>query len=460
MTEARVLADNGAAPPHQNRHLWFWLLLGLYLLTRLPWLFMVPMVEAPDEFSHFWVLRFLLEHLRLPEAQEIIAGGPSAVYGSLPQLGYLPHVITGMIGQVIAPAVDLSVTSRFGSLISGILLLWCSIEFGRRLFGHDKMLSMALPLIVIFHPQMVLVNSYANCDSVTASLAALALLLVVEMIENGLTTRRSLVLGLVLGWLALTKYTGLAVYPACALGFAAAAWLNGTGLKSFVTQAALATATAVLASIWWFIRSAMILNGDFMGTKTMFNTWAITYSKSLIPDISTWAVMKQRSWWRMTLFSYWGMFGYMTRYLWRPYYIVYMVLMGVAIGGGTKALVTYLLKLKGAGFPLSGISRLTVIEQKERFENPAKWLVLATCFLSNLGMMIYASTKNLGGAQGRYLFPSEIPIIALILGGLYLTGLKSRKLLILLLVASNIVIYVAAVFMLCPIYGFHFLKTY
>jgi 4-amino-4-deoxy-L-arabinose transferase-like glycosyltransferase len=464
VTEAKVLANGGASPPYQNNLRWFWILLGLYFLTRLPWLFMVPMVEAPDEFSHFWVLRFLFEHLRLPEAQEIIAGGPSAVYGSLPPLGYLPHVAAGMIGHVFAPAVDLSVTSRFGSLISGVVLLWCSWEFGRKLFSQDKFLTLALPLIVVFQPQMVLVNSYANSDTVTASLAALALLLVCKMMENGLNSRSSFALGLTLGWLALTKYPGLSVFPSCALGYVFAAWLNCQSIKKFFGQAAIATITTFAACTWWFIRNAMILDGDFLGTKTMFHTWAVTYHKSLTPDISAWAVLKQKPWWRFTVFSFWGMFGYMTRYLWRPIYWVYIVFMILAILGGIKggiqALVLKLTHHKESNFSLSSLNALTERERKDRFGKATIWLVLATCFLTNFSLMIYSSMKNLGGGQGRYLFPSEIPIIALIAGGLYLTGTKTRKPLILLLVAFNIVVYIAAFCMLCPEYGFHFLKTY
>jgi len=117
---------------------------------------------------------------------------------------------------------------------------------------------------------------------------------------------------------------------------------------------------------------------------------------------------------------------------------------------------------KQSGLSLNGLNKMVEAERKERFGKAAIWLMLATCFLSNLAMMIYSSTKNLGGAQGRYLFPSEIPIISLILGGLYLTGRHTGRPLILLFVVFNFVVYLAAVCLLYPIpgYGPHFLKTY
>ena len=113
-------------------------LLIAYFVVRLPWLFLVPMKEAPDEYAHFWILRFLTEHLRLPEAAEVLAGGPSAVYGSYPPFGYVPHVLVSLIGGKLAPAVDISLCCRFGSLIAGAVLIPCADYFGQLLFSRSR----------------------------------------------------------------------------------------------------------------------------------------------------------------------------------------------------------------------------------------------------------------------------------------------------------------------------------
>ena len=442
----------------------FWVFVGLYFLTRLPWLFMVPMVEAPDEFSHFWVIQFVIDHLRLPEYQEIIAGGPSGVYGSLPQLGYFPHVIAGSLGHLVAPGADLSLTERFGSLFTGLALLWCSFEFGKKLFGADKILSTALPLMIIFHPQLVLLHSYANSDSTTASLSAVILLITCRMMEAGLKTRTSLILGLLLGWIVLTKYPGVSVYPSCAIGFIAAAWLNKQGLKTFLIQAFTALATTAAASVWWFWRSAKILDGDFMGTKTMFHTWAVTYNKALNPDISVSKIIKDYRWWRLTTWSYWGMFGYMTRKLGNPFYYTFEAFSYIAAVGALVSLIVAAVKGKLTTFiqSLKDSASYSAEQRQALLGKAGVWLVLAACFITNVALMVYASTKNLGGAQGRYLFPSEIPIMALLLGGLSLTGKKPGKCLVLLLVAFTIAMYFYSCWMLSHTPGYypHLLKTY
>jgi len=442
----------------------FWVFVGLYFLTRLPWLFMVPMVEAPDEFSHYWVIKFLVEHMRLPEYQEIIAGGPSGVYGSLPQFGYVPHVIVGFLGQYLAPTADLSLTERFGSLFTGLVLLWCSCEFGRKLFAPDKILASALPLMIIFHPQLVLLHSYANSDSTTASLAAVIMLMLCRMLEVGLKTKTSLILGVLLGWIVLTKYPGVSVYPSAAIAFMLAAWLNKQGIKTFVLQSLAAASTTAATTVWWFVRSAKILDGDFMGTKTMFHTWAVTYNKALNPDISISKIIKDYRWWRLTTWSYWGMFGYMTRRVPNAVYYSFEVLSWIAAVGALASLVIAAVKGKLTAFTqsLKASGSYSVEQRHALFARAGVWLVLASCFITNISLMVYASTKNLGGAQGRYLFPSEIPIMALILGGLSLTGKKTGKWLVLLMVAFTIAVYLYSCWMLSHIPGYypHWLKTY
>ncbi len=91
------------------------LMLLVALCARVPFLFLVPMVEAPDEFAHFWVAKFLSEYLAAPNAQEVAAGGPSAVYGSLPPFAYLPHVLFVKLFAPIFPGLDISFTKMTAS---------------------------------------------------------------------------------------------------------------------------------------------------------------------------------------------------------------------------------------------------------------------------------------------------------------------------------------------------------
>jgi 4-amino-4-deoxy-L-arabinose transferase-like glycosyltransferase len=439
-------------------------LLALYFAVRLPWLFLVPMVEAPDEFSHFWVLKFMAEHLRLPEAAEILGGGPSAVYGSYPPMGYLPHVLTSLVGTAISKAVDISVWCRFGSLLAGAVIPVCALLIGQEIFSRRRDFQLALPLMVIFHPQLVLVNSYANCDTTASALSALALVLLFKMLKEGLATKLSLFLGITLGWLALTKYTAYAIFPTAALAMAMAAYLQGQGWIKLVSQGAITGATTILLSLWWFLRNGAMFDGDYLGTKTMYHTWAKTYGRQEVFKMSPWYFLKNHRWWRTILYSYWGYFGYMTREMAHPIYFVYLgYLILSGLGLGRMATVSLPQQIKSIWAVVSAkLSAENQLERPAKLLQPAYWTVLIACLTINFLAMLYASTANLGVAQGRYLFPSELPCLAILLGGLYVLPPGWNKKAMLSLVVFNCLtcIYAFVKLLLLPEYSFNFFKTY
>jgi hypothetical protein len=417
------------------------LLAALYFLIRLPWLFMVPMLEAPDEFSHYWVFKFLADHMRLPDPQEVAAGGPSAVYGSLPQLGYIPHVIICKL----FPIGDLSLVGRFGSLFMGLICVLMSYYLALELFAENMVCAIALPLMLMFHPQFVLVCAYSNTDTTTCALTTTLMVLFCRMIKRGADWKQAVWMGFLLGWVALSKYSGYAIYPTALFAVAAAFVIHRYSVKQMAVFTLALGSSFAATCLWWFWRNYQIYNGDFLGTQTMYRSWALTYHRSLSFHMTPWAVMKQRAWWRMTAFSYWGMFGYMNKYLWRPLYFGYIAFMIIAIaGGGSRVLMPLFQKRSGKLF-----------ESRKSLIMPAIWISLLICVAANLAAMVAASTINLGGPQGRYLFPSEAAFMALLIGGLWSMGKQSRKWFVIAAVAYNFIVCVWSFAMLFPLYGFH-----
>jgi hypothetical protein len=69
---------------------------------------------------------------------------------------------------------------------------------------------------------------------------------------------------------------------------------------------------------------------------------------------------------------------------------------------------------------------------------------------------------NFGLAQGRYLFPNEIPIMAMLLGGLYLlpTGLRNKAAAIFVAFNTGACIYQFFKLYSLPGYVFNFVRTY
>lgn len=423
-------------------------LLGAFFFFRLPWMFMLPMSQAPDEFAHYWVIKFLREKWCLPTSQDLVQGGASAVYGSLPQLGYLPHVLASWYW----PDHFLALADRFGSLIAGGVMLFSAFAIGGILFPKNRLAALAIPAAVICHPQIVFIHSYANNDSTSSALASLLIWLMLETVSKGLHFKRTIMIGVLVGCLALTKYSGLAIVPVIGLAMLASIFIHGTNLFFAAGTIICAGLAAVLISAWWFIHNAHEFNGDFMGTRTMYHSWASTFHRDQNYYLPPSHIIKSLRWWRMTFFSYWGMFGYMTVYLWRPVYFAYLAFVLSSLGGALTGLCQAIKNKKPSeqGEAVgSGLSRDTI-------KSLVIWTSLALTLAVNLGSMIWASVYNLGGPQGRYLVTSEIPIMALIIGGMYLFGEKLRRWFIPAFIVFNAVVSIGSFIYLFNLYhGWH-----
>lgn len=414
-------------------------LLGLFFMLRLPWLFMLPMVEAPDEFAHYWVIKFLREHWRLPHAQEVFAAGPSAVYGSMPQLGYIPHVFASLF----MPFENIALSGRFGSLLMGSLMLFAAYRIGQLLFKENRLMALALPTAIILHPQLIFLHSYANNDSTSSALASVLILLAFESLVGGITFRRTALMGAIVGWVAITKYSGLAIIPIMGVALIASVIINGTAIGPALTSILGAGVIAAALSIWWFVQNNNEYPGDPMGTKTMYKSWATTFHRDLNYYLPVSHIIKSLRWWRMMYFSFWGMFGYMNKYLWRPVYLVYVGMLILALCGWLNGLRRFVSE-KAKTFRFDRTNSKDIV----------MWSCLALTVLINLASMIWASVHNLGGPQGRYLFTSEIPVMALFVGGLNLLGGKGGgKIAVSIFLAFNLAVAVGSWIYLFNLYG-------
>lgn len=419
--------------------------------VRLLWAFMTPMPEAPDEHCHLWVARFLFEHNRLPHVKDVLDAGIIGVYGSLPQLGYLPHVLMAHI----MPFVSVPLACRFGSVALGVAAVAVTYAVARELFKSDKTPRLVLPLLVALHPQLVFVNAYANTDSTVTFLGAAITWLCVRTIYQGLNDVRAAVLGLLLGFLALTKYSAYALFFGAGFAVIASAYLHKVPLLLLFRYVSIAVVSLVTSCGWWFVRQMHEYPGDLLGTKTMYHSWAVRFNKPLEFKVGLWQIVSMPAYWRMKIYSYWGLFGCLKRYLWHPFYVVYVATMGVAASGlgfyMAKTIATRLAQPIASERPsdatTGGIAQKTL----------ALVCMCSICLAVNLASMIWAASVNLGLAQGRYLFGVEVPIMLLIIYGARSFGTTAGNRTIVLLSVTNVLALLYQFRVLYPLYGFRFI---
>ena len=98
----------------------------------------------------------------------------------------------------------------------------------------------------------------------------------------------------------------------------------------------------------------------------------------------------------------------MNHYLWRPLYFVFLALSGTAIAG-------YFLK------------NPALTDNTEDTQRNIVWKFFAVSTALNMLAVFYVTASGLSGPHGRYLFPNELPILALILGGFERFSARTQK---------------------------------
>ncbi len=399
---------------------------------------MLPRWEAPDEYTHLWVITFLRNHAGLPSGKEVLAAGPTAVYGSLPPLGYLPHALVSRL----FPDSSISFFARFGSLLAALLTVWAGWCIAKELFSASRLLALALPLMLVFHPQFVFVTSYANNDATACAIGSILIYLFIASLKYGMTYRRAAAVGFLLAWLSLCKYSGWTLFPVVLFVIGAATVLHSTSWKKAALALSMIACICLSITGCWLWRNYNQYSGDWLGTRTMYHTWAVAFHKQLSYHISPIQVLTDKRWWRFAFFSFWGMFGYTNRYIWRPLYYLFIAFHLLSAAGWLQA-------IRSRWLPAS-----TRRWSRKELIGPAIWSMLLICCICNIAGMIYASTENLGGPQGRYLFVSEIPVLTLLLSGLSRIGAKKGAYAIGALLAFTAAVCIGSFVMLSYIYSF------
>jgi hypothetical protein len=195
-------------------------------------------------------------------------------------------------------------------------------------------------------------------------------------------------------------------------------------------QLVLLSSMALIVSVltgWWFIRNYFQFAGDITGVKTMHSIWTLTYHRYLESFASPIALMLSTRFWRMLFFSFWGWFGYMTHSLPRLIYYGYLSFVILAC--------------------------IRVLRSNLKQQINWSWFTLILCFVINLAVCIYGTYSGVAGPQGRYLFPSEIPIMAMLIAGLNAGSNKWSKCLTVALVAFNVFVYFYSSLYLFKLYG-------
>ncbi len=349
---------------------WLGLLIILILFTGLGLLYdiNVPMFEKPDELKHFAVIQYIHTEHQLP----VVRAGvykPWDQEGTQPPLYHLlaaaatawldlsdfaepprnPHYVDERSfiwrergnnnlylhapGEAWStePGFVAARLARWLSLLAGLGTITLTYLLARLTFaGESLWLPLLAAALVAFIPQFLHVNSAITNDSLSATIAAAALVVLVLVIKNGSSIRYALLLGAILGLGAITKLSLLYLVPLTGLVLLLD-WWRRRSVRRLLAHGAIIGGMMLLLAGWWAWR-----NWRQYGDITALNAHLLYRGGPLDPR-PTLAQIWQSELTGLEL-SFWAAFG-AGQILLEPWiyeilrWVKYVVLVGLVIGG-------------------------------------------------------------------------------------------------------------------------------
>jgi hypothetical protein len=246
---------------------------------------LLPLGEMPDEGSHFDLVRFVAEQNRFPMTQQ--------ERSALGDKGYASPIYHGLVA-VLSQHVDITGLPRRNFVSSdkqpipydtilttqrlhtddetfpfrGIVLAWhlarlVSIPLSAltivatyltalTIYPDRRYFALAVAGFVAFVPRFVLNSAVVNDDNLVIPLVAFAIYYLVRIIHGDERLRTFVLLGVLSGVAAITKYHAVVLLPEITLVFAFLAWRNRATWKQWLSRWGWVMLSFAASAGWWF----------------------------------------------------------------------------------------------------------------------------------------------------------------------------------------------------------------
>ena len=440
---------------------------ALYLVLGLSLLIRQPFGNPPDEYNRYLIPRYIAEHGTLPNGYEesIRIPGYGFSYAFQPILPYMfQGYAMGFVNLFTDSQTALLYTARGVDLLLGLLMARVVLLLAGQWF-QDARFRWIFAFLATFLPQGIFVHTYVNTDSCCMLSIALMLYGLTLGLKDAFTARSSLIMALGIILCALSYYNAYGYILSCILLFTVfflSVYRNKFcfDYKNFLKKGVFISAVVLCGIAWWFIRSAILYEGDFLALRTR-NACASLYAQPQFhPDTrATWMnqgfslfdMVRDSDFISLSMLSFIGMYGPMTMVTSIWVYRFYKALFGLG--------VLFCALLQGPA-----------ARSSDRMEPGRRWfriffhVNMVFCILMPLFLSLYYSYSTDYQPQGRYLLPALLPLCLYTVRGMekmcrlilssLLPGKKRQE--ILLTAFSLVLCAVIAAMLILTVYGYAF----
>ncbi len=397
----------------------------IYLIIGISMLIRQPFGNPPDEINRYLIPQYIAEHGTLPNGydESIRIPGYGFSYAFQPIFPYMVQGYAMRLMQCFTNSeAALLYTARGVNLIFGLITALFVLLLSKKWFS-DKRWQYLFAFLVTFLPQSIFLHTYVNTDSCCMMSIAIMLYGLTLGLKDHFSVSSSVVLSIGIILCALSYYNAYGFILSCILLFFAN-YLSLHSLrlifdwKSFLKKGAFISVLVLLGIAWWFVRSYLLYDGDFLGLKSRDICASLYAIPSLHPDTrATWQsqgysmpdMLLQSDFINLSILSFIGIYGPMTittsLWVYRFYKLLFPIgiLLCVILNprhADTKKLLPDTLYRERPAFRIFYHCNMV-------------FCILMPCFLS-----AYYSYTTDYQPQGRYLLPALIPVCYYCIRGL------------------------------------------
>ncbi len=240
-------------------------------ILSLTWATIQPNASAPDEVMKMDICKYIAENGKLPHGGDEAIREPSwgISYAFSPILSYIIGGGFIKIASLFTQELHIYyIAARLVSVICYTIMTIFIIKIGEKLFRKRDTKWMFIILTTLL-PQVTFLGSYINNDS----LALLSISIIIYSWIIGLETKwniKSCVsLAIGIGLCALSYYNAYGFILTSIVIFIVTYIINKKiDIKDFIKKGIMISVISILIFGWWFVRSAIIYDGDFLGLRT------------------------------------------------------------------------------------------------------------------------------------------------------------------------------------------------
>lgn len=237
--------------------------------------------DPPDEINRFKVVNFICNHGKLPHGAdpEIILAGYGASYAFQPILTY---IIQGFLLRFLriftTDSYILLLGARMVNVCFGVGMAYYVRQIAKEAW-RSPYLQWVFTLLVVFLPQNIFIHSYINTDSMAMLSVTMIFYVLLRAGKTGYTRNDCILLAVGIILCAMSYYNAYGIILAAIIIFVAQ-FVHYGGRESEnvlsakkrlwvdwkpLLQKGAFISVIVLAGIgWWFIRNAVLYNGDII----------------------------------------------------------------------------------------------------------------------------------------------------------------------------------------------------